>query len=44
METHALADWLTWEGREKLVWVFKGMLSRHHACISSLLIKPEVPY
>ena len=40
--TSRLADWLIYQGREKLVEVFSGMYSRFYACISSLLIKTEL--
>ena len=34
--TSRLADWVIFQGREKLVEVFSGMYSRFYPCISSL--------
>ena len=40
--TSRLADWLIYQGSEKLVQVVSGMYSRFYACISSLLITTEL--
>ena len=36
------ADWLIFQEREKIEELCKGIFFRFYACISSLLIKPEL--